>query len=122
MLEFWLAGGVPMFGVVTCGLAALGAAIRFAISPDKRKVGSIASLSLATLACSLLGLAVGLATVFEHIGKNEEWQKPPMLPLILIQGTRESLSPIILGLMMLTVIWLVMAVGYRRLAPRLPPV
>jgi hypothetical protein len=122
MLEFFLAGGVPMLGVVVCGLAALIAAVRFAISPDKRKVAAIVSLSLAALASSALGFAACLATVFATIGKMEEWQKPEVLPLVLIQGAQESLSPPILGLALLTVIWLVMAVGYRRLAPRLPAV
>ena len=120
MLEFFLAGGVPMFGVVVCGLAALVAAIRFAISPDKRKIGAIVSLSVAALASSVLGSAADLSTVFGAIDRMPEFQKPDVLPLILIQGTRESLSPVILGLALLTAIWLVMAVGYRRLAPRLP--
>jgi hypothetical protein len=122
MLEFFLAGGVPMFGVVVCGLVALVAAVRFTMSPDRRKVGAIASLSVAALASSGLGFAADISTVFGAIGKNEEWQKPDVLPLILIQGARESLSPAILGLALLVVIWLVMAVGYRRLAPRLPAV
>lgn len=120
MLEFFLAGGVPMFGVVVCGLVALVASVRFAMSPDKRKVGAIASLSVAAFASSMLGFAADISTVFGAISKNEAWQKAEVLPLILIQGARESLSPVILGLALLTVIWLVMAVGHRRLAPRLP--
>ena len=122
MLEFFLAGGVPMLGVVVCGLAALVAAVRFAISPDKRKVAAIVCLSVAALASSALGFATDISTVLGRIGKMEEWQKPDVLPLILIQGAHESFSPVILGLALLTVIWLVMAVGFRRLAPRLPAV
>ena len=122
MLEFFLAGGVPMLGVVVCGLAALVAAVRFAMSPDKRKVGAIASLSVAALASSVLGFVADLSVVLGRIGQMEEWQKPDVLPLVLIQGAHESMSPMILGLALLTVIWLVMAVGFRRLAPRLPVV
>ncbi len=122
MLEFFLAGGVPMLGVVVCGLGALIAAVRFALSPDPRKVMAIVSLSVAALVSSVLGSAADLTVVFRTIGKMPEWQKPEVLPLILIQGASESLSPVILGLTLLTVIWLVMAVGYRRLAPRLPMV
>ena len=122
MLEFLLSGGVPMLGVIVCGLAALVAAVRFAISPDKRKVAAIVSLSVAAAVSSLLGCAADLATVFKRIGVMEEWQKPDVLPLVLIQGAAESLSPVILGFALLTVIWLVMAVGFRRLAPRLPAV
>ena len=120
MLQFFLNGGVPMFGVVVCGLSALVAAVRFAISPDRRKVGAIASLSLATTATSLLGVAADLATVFHVVASNEEFQKPNVMPVVLLQGLSESASPPILGFALLTVIWLVMAVGYRRLAPRLP--
>jgi hypothetical protein len=122
MLEFFLAGGVPMLGVVVCGLAALVAAVRFAMSPDRRKVAAIACLSVAALSSSLLGFAADISKVFMMIGKVEEWQKPDVMPLVVIQGAHESLSPVILGLALLTVTWLVMAVGFRRLAPRLPAV
>ena len=64
MLQFFLNGGVPMLGVVVCGLGALVAAVRFAITPDQRKIGAIISLSLATTASSLLGMISDAATVF----------------------------------------------------------
>ena len=120
MLQFFLNGGVPMLGVVVCGLGALVAAVRFAITPDGRKIGAIVSLSLATLATSLLGMIADAATVFHAVATNPEFQKAGEMPLILLQGLGESASPPILGFALLTVIWLVMAVGYRRLAPRLP--
>ena len=122
MLEFFKAGGVPMFGVLVCGLAALVAAIRFAMSPDRRKVSAVVALSVAALSSSVLGFVTDLNAVGAAIQKVEEFQKFDVLPFILIQGFRESLSPLILGLALLTVIWLVMAVGFRRLAPRLPAV
>lgn len=122
MLEFFIAGGVPMLGVVVCGVVALVAAVRFAMAPDKRKVAAVVSLSLAALASSILGFVADTYTVFKAIGKVEELQKPDVMPLVLIQGARESLTPMILGFALLTVIWLVMAVGFRRLAPRLPAV
>jgi hypothetical protein len=109
-----------MLGVIGCGLVGLVAAIRFAMSPDRRKVGAIVCLSVASFASSLLGLAADLSGVASAISRNEEWQKPDVLPVIFLQGFHESLSPVILGLSLLTTIWLVMAVGYRRLAPRLP--
>jgi hypothetical protein len=119
MIQFFLNGGVPMLGVVVCGLGALLAAIRFTISPDRRKVGAIASLSLATLATSVLGFAADLAMVCSRINSIPEWHAPDVMPLVLVQGVSEAFSPVILGLALLTVIWLVMAVGFRRLAPRL---
>ena len=120
MLQFFLNGGVPMLGVVVCGVAALVASVRFAMSPDKRKVGAIVSLSVATTATGLLGMIADAATVFHVVAQNPEFQKSGEMPLILLQGLGESASPPILAFAMLTVIWLVMAVGYRRLAPRLP--
>ena len=101
MLEFFLAGGVPMFGVLVCGIAALVAAIRFAMSPDRRKVAAVVSLSVAALASSALGFVADLAAVAGAIQKVEEFQKFDTLPFILIQGFRESLSPVILGLALL---------------------
>ena len=122
MLEFFLAGGVPMFGVLVCGVAALVAAIRFAMSPDKRKVAAVVALSVASTSSSLLGFAADVSTTFRAVSQNPEWQKPELMPIILLQGIHESFSPVILGFALLTVIWLVMAVGFRRLAPRLPAV
>ena len=122
MLEFFRNGGVPMFGVLICGLAALIAEIRFAMSTDERKVGVIVSLCVAALDWGVLGFVTDLMVVCTAIQKVEELQKFDVLPFVLIQGFRESLSPLILSLALLTVVWLVMAVGYRRLAPRLPAV
>ena len=124
MLEFFLAGGPAMLGITVCGLAALVAAIRFAISPDRRKVGAIACLSLAALASSLLGFAADLAAVCKNTPTRfaEVFETPVELEKLLLMGLAETLTPLILGFSLLTVIWLVMAVGYRRLAPRLPAV
>ena len=120
MLQFFINGGVPMFGIIICGLVALGAAIRFAMAPDKRKVAAIASLSGAALVGSLLGFAADVMAVCRAVVDKPEWQKPDVMPLILLEGLQESLSPVVLGFSLLVAIGLVMAVGYRRLAPRLP--
>jgi hypothetical protein len=40
------------------------------------------------------------------------------MPLIVMTGVAESLSSVILGFSFLTLVWLLMAVGHRRLARR----
>ncbi len=119
MLQFFMNGGAPMFLVLGCGFAGLIAAIRFAMQPDARKVGAIVSLSVAILAATFTGFASDILAVATHVPKDPALTKPDVFPVVLLQGLGESMSPVILGFALLCVIWVVMAAGYRRLAPRI---
>ncbi len=115
MLQFFLNGGVPMFGVLAFSLAALVAAIRFTLLPEGRRVGAIVCLSVCALLSTVLGFVSDVLAVLQHA---PEMAKEGELPQFLLQGLAESLSPLILGFALLIGVWLVMAVGYRRLALR----
>ena len=117
-MDFLLAGGVPMIGVLVCGLIAVFAAVRFAMAPDRRKIGAIVSLSVATTFSSILGVVADLREVASH---GPDFAKAPdtLVPILLV-GFAESMSPVMFGFATLTAVWLVMAVGFRRLVPRLP--
>ncbi len=73
-------------------------------------------MTLAAAAAAVTGVASDLAVVGHHVAQSENFTEPLMLARVCLQGLSESLSPIILGATLLCVTWLVMAVGYRRLA------
>jgi hypothetical protein len=115
MIEFFQAGGWSMFLILALGLLTLGAAAMFMRKPEARDVGMIRGFSVATVFAVLCGVATDLATVFTHVPNHPEWAHSPDMPLIVMTGLGESLTPAILGFSMLTLAWLVTAVGVRRL-------
>jgi len=112
------AGGVPMLFVLLLGVAAAVAAVRFAWRPDERRIGAVRALTVAALFSIGVGTCSDLAAVGHNIASNDEWAHSPDMPLMVLQGVSESMSPGILGFALLTIAWLVMAVGHRRLAAR----
>lgn len=116
MLTFFQAGGFPMFFVLGLGLAALIAAARFMRAPDPRKSGTVVALTVAAAFATLCALASDIAAVGKNVAQKDDWGAD--LPRVVLMGLSESMSPVILGGTLLCVTWLVMAVGYRRLASR----
>lgn len=120
MLELMRAGGVPMWFVLGLGLIALMAAVAFAVRPDERRVAAIRDLSWATLFSTAAAIVSGFAAVGYKVPANPDWANNPKIHLIVMEGISESLSGGILGFALLTLTWLVVAVGHRRLARELP--
>ena len=120
MQDFMMAGGVAMWFVLVFGLLALIAASLFARRPDARRVETVRSLSRATLFSVGAGIVADIAAVGSKVPANPEWANSPKLHLILLEGISESMAPGVLGFTLLSLVWLVMAVGHRRLAQQLP--
>jgi hypothetical protein len=116
----WQAGGFPMYFVLGFGLIALGAALFFAAKPDARRVDSIRALTWATLFSIFGGIVSDIAAVGTKVPNNPEWANNPKIHLIVMEGIAESMAPGILGFTLLSLVWMVMAVGHRRLARDLP--
>lgn len=119
MAALFAAGGIPMFFIVAFGLIALVAAVLFAIRPDVRKVEAVKSLSIATVLSVFAGVASDFAAVGYNVPRHPEWSRSPNVGLIILEGFAESMSPAIFGFSMLAVVWMIMAVGHRRLRPQL---
>jgi hypothetical protein len=115
---FYRAGGFGMHQVALFALVVLVAAGRFAYQPDERKVPFLRTMSAATLLAIAFAVTSNVATVFwsvpKHVPDQASW------PRILLIGLFESLTPAVLGVGLLSIAWLVKAVGMRRLVQRLP--
>ena len=117
MLEFFLGGGWSMFLVLVLGLAALVAAALFAARPDPARIGAIGALTRATVFASLAGVFSCFAAVGSKVPEHPEWaERMGGLGYVVLAGVGESMAPGILGFGLLSVVWLVMAAGHRRLA------
>jgi hypothetical protein len=91
--------------------------------PDPRRIQSIIAMSLAVLGSTLLGVFADIAAVGHAIGSGRfPVTNHDDLLQITYQGIAECMSPLIFGFGVLTVTAMLVAVGYRRLVPRLPAV
>jgi hypothetical protein len=118
MIEFFQAGGFAMWPVLFFGAAALVTAALFARQPDERRMALIRALNLTTLFAMFTGFAANIATVMYFVPRIAAERGEPVANIVMI-GIGESLSPVIMGGSFLTLVWLVAAVGMRRLADRL---
>lgn len=114
--QFFLAGGWGMYFVLAFALVTLAQAVAFARRPEPGRRAALEALGRAT-SCSILGtVALDLATVGSRVPAMLDWASSPKLPLIVMEGIAESLTPAILGYAFLALVWMIAAVGHRRLA------
>jgi hypothetical protein len=113
MLEFFMAGGFPMWFLLIFGGLSLAGAVLFARRPDAQRLASVRALSVATL-CSV---GAGVASCFAAVGYNvpQHFADEPNVHMVVLTGIAESMSPAIMGLAILSITWLIVAVGHRRL-------
>lgn len=114
MLTLFRAGGVPMFFILAFGLLSLVSAARFAYNPAARLRGIAEALSRATLFSVATGICAALGAVFQNVPNNEEWAHSPDLHLVVMVGLGESMAPGVMGFSLLSLTWLLLAVGARR--------
>lgn len=114
MMYLMRAGGFPMWIVLLFGIIVLAAAILFAWRPDEGKLGFIRGMSMATVFAILSGVSADLAATFYKVTRVPEFRAE--LVESVLSGLSESMSPAILGFSILSIVWLVTAMGVRRLA------
>lgn len=117
MVEFFMSGGVVMWFVLLFGLAALVGATVFAVRPGEHSLGSVRAVAWATGFASVAGFIAGVAVTFSACAQLPEADQPQWYRYAL-QGISESASNLILGASLLSLTWLVVAIGLRRLAAR----
>lgn len=114
-MEWFAAGGWSMWFLTVFGALSLLAAGGFAWRPDPSQLPRISSLSRAVAWSTLAGVSSDLAAVGFTIPSKPEWAHSPDLPLLVMQGFAESMSPVTYGGAFLSVTALLLAAGHGRL-------
>jgi len=119
MLDLLREGGGPILFVVIFGVFTFAAAAAFAIRGDRRRLGFIVSMGLATLLSVAGGICSDLAAVGHHgLGRCAEHHIEPAACLLI--GMAESMAPGIVGFTLLSLAGMLTAVGMSRTARALP--
>lgn len=115
MANFIRAGGFPILIVLALGLGLLLISAIFARTPRPTRLGVIRALSVAVTFATLSAVAANVMAVFRKVPANPEWAHSPDLPLIVMTGLGEAITPAILGFTILSIAWMMVAVGMRRI-------
>jgi hypothetical protein len=121
MSIWFLGGGWIMWFLALVGLLTILAAAGFARFPEVRKLPRIEALSRAVAWATVTGLCADLAAVGTRVPANPAWAHSPDLPLIVMTGIAESMSPVTFGGAILSVVALLVAAGHRRGGLRATP-
>jgi hypothetical protein len=114
-------GVVPMSFILLFGMTALLAAFYFALRAERRTLGFVRGMAMATLFATLAATAADLgATLYAAANTFDEDSKEKMLRAahMIIEGFAESTSPGIVGFSLCGLTWMLIAVGRRRLDER----
>jgi hypothetical protein len=114
MVEHFRDGGWGMFPVLIFGLILLGAAIKYAVTPEKRLVPLLFGLGILTMASGALGFVTGLITTAGAIARNPELHSQP--GLITILGFGESLNNLAFALIFVTLASVAACIGATQIA------
>ena len=105
------AGILAKIGMLVA-LAPLGVAIRYAIAPTERRLAAMRPLSLAAIFGALTSFVVGAVNILRGLGVTSGpigWHDVAL-------GAAESLVPLFIGFSVLTISWLCVAAGMRRVS------
>ncbi|HMI93682.1 MAG TPA: hypothetical protein VK509_20050 [Polyangiales bacterium] len=114
-MQWFVVGGWSMWFLLVLGGLSVLAAGKFAFRPDETQLPRIAALSRSVGWSILVGVSSDLAAVGFTIPSKPEWAHSPDLPLIVLEGFAESMSPAIFGGAILSVISILLAAGHARL-------
>lgn len=118
----WRDGGWGMWSVLVFGVLALVGAARFAWRGEHALTGFVRWMALTTGASAVLGFLVGMHKVLDAaIGNHPKFVPPTdatelaaFRVLILLEGTKEASNCLSFALIFITLICLLVAIGYRR--------
>jgi hypothetical protein len=113
MINFLRSGGPNMWVLIALALPMLWTAIRFARNAGPHRLSLLRALTLAVAFAAITGWASGLAATCRFVLADPEALKDP-LPAVL-GGFAETCANLILGGGVLVVVWILVAVGVRRM-------
>jgi hypothetical protein len=117
MPNFMAQGGIGMWFILLFGGVTLLTAVLFARRPDEARLAVLRALTITTLLSSFTAFTAGVAMSLGAlmripIERRNDW------PLFACKGISESCANLIFGFTLLTLSWLVISIGLRRLAAR----
>lgn len=112
-------GGAPMLFLLLTGLAGLAAAFHFALRSRRQSLGFIRGMAMATLFGTLAATCADVgATLYAAEKLFDVGEPTTKVAHLIVEGLAESTSPGIVGFALLALIWMLVAVGRRRLDER----
>jgi hypothetical protein len=111
IMYFLIAGGWGTWLVLALGFATMYTAGRFAWKADAKRLSIIRALTTATIFAVVCSSASGLIKVLNYVSDKKE-------PYVLLEGLAEITTLPALGFMQLTLAWMFVAVGTRRMQDR----
>lgn len=109
MLEAFRLGGWGMYPTLLFGVFALGAALLYAVRPERRFVPLVAATSFLTLSAGALGFVAGCIATAQYVERVSSQE-------LIVVGVGESLHNIALALVIVTFALLAVALGAARVA------
>ncbi|MEO8842544.1 MAG: hypothetical protein ABI591_15655 [Kofleriaceae bacterium] len=113
MLNFFLAGGWMMFVVLATGIPLLATSAKFARTASPQGLSIIRALTMTVVFASIAGVVTDLAAVARAVPSDPELMKEPLANVL--WGFNESMAPAILGFSLVTIAWILVAFGVRRM-------
>jgi len=115
MHDFFLEGGWGMWTILVFGLVAVGAAGRFAYSPERHMLWLVISMSITLIITTAHATWSDLATVSHFLSDITREGKPSQeVQSIFFQGFKESTRPGLFAGLFLTLTWLLVSIGFLR--------
>ena len=113
MLDFFRAGGWAMFLVLATAIPLLITSAKFARTASPQGLSIIRALTLTVVFAAIAGVVSDLATVAHNVPHDPELMKEPLASILI--GFGESMAPAILGFSLVTIAWILVAFGVRRM-------
>ncbi len=114
MIEFLLAGGWSTWMVLILGGTCFAIAALFARRPETRRLPLLRAMTWATVFAVLAGLAANFTATLARAGAEEETARGSGMSIVLAGGA-EALTSAVLGFTLLTLAWMFVAIGMRRM-------
>ena len=120
--ENWQDGGWGMWPILVFGVLSIVGAARFAWRGEHGLTAFVRWMALTTASSALFGFCAGMHKVFDVLIGHDPRFELPTAPAelmdfrfkILFEGTKEASNTLSFGLILLTVSFLLLAIGYRR--------